>query len=516
MTGKIRFIAFAAAFLVALSALGTLGVSASTTYKATEAYKGGKYYSNFSAVELCGDGARDTLAIALSQLGYHEGNSDDDLGGLSADGNRDFVEYNVLYGKLDNNQGNGVSYGYYWCASFVNWCLRQAEVSKEASAGAEVSCQRWLTSCKNAGIYNKKIGYTPKSADIIFFKDRDSQAPSTHMGLVLYSDGKNVYTIEGNTSNGSEFSSDGNYVALKSYPLTSSYIVGYATPKYKTIDDVERIDYSGKTFSAGTYITTDEIYVYADNTYRTRIGKIEPFTVFTVKSVSDGALFLNGGCIKTDNIIQTSVKDNRVSLSYTNSAEKRLYSTVFASVGDTVTLTSSVPKRTDAEFLGWAIAGQEKLYSPSDKLILTEDVELVAIYSDSEMPTVDNVGTEFIAIDPVEETTANGFENLVSTNGKDFLDAINPESLWERRGDIIAIVAVLFLTILIFLALRRYIKKKVPKNEPEQKSKGDKHQHNKKQNKTTQKGQKNSRSKKSKKKKRSKRKKSKKNKKGKK
>ena len=306
MTGKVRFIALLATFLVAFSVFGTLGVSAATKYEPTEAYKSGKYYSNLCAVDLCGDGVQDTLAIALSQLGYHEGNSDAELDGMSADGNLDFVEYNVLFGPLDNKQGTGISHGYYWCASFVNWCVRQAGVSKEASADAEVSCSRWMDSCKEAEIYNKKTGYTPKSADIVFFKDKESYLTTTHMGLVLYSDGENVYTIEGNTSNGSEFSSNGNYVALKSYPLKSSYIVGYASPKYNIVDGVKRVDYSGKDISAGKYITTDEIDVYSDNTYQTKIGKIDPFTVISVKSVRDGTLILDGGYIKAESVVQIS------------------------------------------------------------------------------------------------------------------------------------------------------------------------------------------------------------------
>ena len=108
--------------------------AAEPSYTVSAEYKKSRYYENLQKVPLSGDQAIDTVAIALSQLGYHEGNSNADFGGLNTSGTKDFVEYNVLYGKLDNNQGNGVSYGYYWCASFVNWCLRQARVSKSASA----------------------------------------------------------------------------------------------------------------------------------------------------------------------------------------------------------------------------------------------------------------------------------------------------------------------------------------------------------------------------------------------
>ena len=419
---------------------------------------------------------QDTLAIALSQLGYHEGNDDTEFDGLSIDGNRDFVEYNVLYGKLDNDQGNGLSYGYYWCASFVNWCLRQAEVSQEASADAEVSCRRWLSSCKSAGIYSAKNGYRPKSGDLIFFKDKNSFATTTHMGLVLYSDGKNVYTIEGNTSNGSEFSSDGNYVALKSYPLTSTYIVGYASPDYDVVDDINRVDYSGTTLSAGKYITTDEIYVYSDDTYREKIGKVEPFTVFSVESINEETLFLDGGCIKPENVVQISAKNNIASISYLNLSDKMLYPTEYATIGDTVTLADFVPTRKGVKFLGWAIAGNNTLVSPSDMLTIEGNIELVAIYSDSEMPSIKEERTEFIPIDAVEETTKiqndstvettttrpadNKFENLGNTDANASDNAMNVNSFFEKYGGVMALVFALFLIIIIMLAVKRFMKKR--------------------------------------------------------
>ena len=99
----------AMAFALAVPALG-----AEATYQMTAQYMASRYYDNFCKVPLSGDQVTDVLAIALSQLGYHEGDSNADLGGMNTKGSKDFVEYNVLYGRLDNNQGNGLSYGYYW------------------------------------------------------------------------------------------------------------------------------------------------------------------------------------------------------------------------------------------------------------------------------------------------------------------------------------------------------------------------------------------------------------------
>jgi len=125
------------------------------SYGMTESYRSGRYYDNLTALDLSGDEARDLLAIAMSQVGYHEGNSEDELDGLGKTGSRDFVEYNVLYGKLDNDQGNGMSYGYYWCASFVNWCLRMAasmrtglEARSAVSVGMPTRVKREFTEQK--------------------------------------------------------------------------------------------------------------------------------------------------------------------------------------------------------------------------------------------------------------------------------------------------------------------------------------------------------------------------------
>ena len=83
-------------------------------------YQSSPYYNNLLSYELTGDGRYDALAVAFTQLGYHEGDSDAEMNGENGSGSRNFVEYNRMYGKLDNGEGNGMSYGYSWCAAFVS------------------------------------------------------------------------------------------------------------------------------------------------------------------------------------------------------------------------------------------------------------------------------------------------------------------------------------------------------------------------------------------------------------
>lgn len=214
------------------------------TYEATEEYKSSKYYENLRKIPKSGNQAINVVAIALSQVGYHEGNNHEEMNGLNAEGNRDFVEYNLMYGKLDNGQGNGHSYGYSWCASFATWCFRQAEATMEQSVqegkDAYISCHFWLGDFAAAGRFYEAGGeYEPKTGDVIFFKDfnEKTERKATHLGIVICSDGKNVYTVEGNANPtiGNEPTCDS--VAVKTHPLDSQYIVGYGQPAYENTEE---------------------------------------------------------------------------------------------------------------------------------------------------------------------------------------------------------------------------------------------------------------------------------------
>lgn len=386
----IAAIALTASFLgVVLSA--ALPASAATpTYNMSKQYKAEKYYKNFSAVELTGDQATDVLAIALSQLGYLEGNSDADLGGVSKGGHRDFVEFNVLFGKIDNDQGNGISYGYYWCASFVNWCLRQANVSKEATGAAEISCRRWLAACKKDNIYLGK-DRTPIAGDLIFFKDAGSAVTSTHMGIVRYCDGKRVYTIEGNTASESDFSSDGNCVALKSYLLNSSYIVGYARPSYTKTDAVPKVDYSGVHTSKGLYISECAIALYKDRGLKEKLTEIESYDIFKVGKIEDDIFEISyekdgkdfeGWAKIQGKAQQISAASGTYSVSYLDDDSQRLFVNQYGEEGDEITVHSQAPTGKDRGFLGWSKVknSTKELIMPGEQITVDGNITLYAVW----------------------------------------------------------------------------------------------------------------------------------------
>ena len=218
----------AALLIGALLVLSALPVSAiEPTYTVSDAYMASPFYAALSELSLTGDERFDVLSVALSQLGYHEADGEDGFGGDHVDGSRNFAEYNRMYGKLDNGEGNGLSYGYSWCAAFVSWCLRQSGVDTEVAV-TSVSCRRmtdWYR--EQDAFYGARSGYTPQPGDIIMFHEGDG-VPS-HVGFVLGVAHRRVYVIDGN---GRE-----NSVAIHVYNRNSKAIYGYCVPEYTVHPD---------------------------------------------------------------------------------------------------------------------------------------------------------------------------------------------------------------------------------------------------------------------------------------
>ncbi len=244
--------------LLVLSILLILPSTAATlTYSnVSDAYLGSPYYEYLEAVELTGDQRTDLILVALSQLGYHEGNSDADTHGLNTSGSRNYVEYNRMFYPVDNNEGNGYGYGYHWCCAFATWCARQAGISEKIAPG-EISCRRLIVDhLRPMGVYHDIDDGTPRAGDFLFFCS-ESGAISDHIGIVLYVQGSTVHTVEGNTSTRD--------VAVRSYDLSDAYIVGYASPNY-TENKAAAMDFNPATggyhlYNAAYYITASSLTV---------------------------------------------------------------------------------------------------------------------------------------------------------------------------------------------------------------------------------------------------------------
>ena len=175
----------------------------------SEPYAASEYYGYLTAVDLSGNWRQDLVAVALSQVGYHEGWSKEDYGGGSATAWGNFIEYGSIYGGLDAE----------WCAMFVSWCARQAQLpyyavgnaARAASDGAGGTGSYWFHVYKAWPDY-----YTPKAGDLVFFTSDGYY--SNHVGIAVKVTDTELWTVEGNALNA---------VRLRRYALDSEAILHY-------------------------------------------------------------------------------------------------------------------------------------------------------------------------------------------------------------------------------------------------------------------------------------------------
>lgn len=185
--------------------------------------------------------ASKVIAIALAEVGYHEKASNSQLDSKTA--NSGSANWNKYAAYIDSNAPdfyNGRKNGYDWCDIFNDYCHIKAsdvETARKAiyqplkSTGA--GCSFSASFYRSNGAWISRGAGTPKPGDQIFFGKVGSEY---HTGIVVAVDSKNVYTVEGNSSE---------QVAKRTYALTDTKIAGYGRPKY----DAE----SNSTASTSTY-----------------------------------------------------------------------------------------------------------------------------------------------------------------------------------------------------------------------------------------------------------------------
>ena len=166
--------------------------------------------ATISGVVLTGDYRSDLLAIAETQLGYCEST-------------RNFIidEAGLVKGYTRYGQWYGIPYGD-WCAMFVSFCLRYAEVP---NFPYNCGCTTWINalSAEEYGLYEKAGEYEPQPGDIIFF-DFDGDQASDHVGIVAElieeteTEKAKLRTIEGNAAD---------TVCSVTYEADSAEILGF-------------------------------------------------------------------------------------------------------------------------------------------------------------------------------------------------------------------------------------------------------------------------------------------------
>ncbi len=179
-----------------------------TPSKPSEAFADSKYYDQLVGVELTGDMAYDIIKVALSQVGYREGNSYDELHGENKYGYADYNEYGYWWDGVANRS---------WCAAFITYCARQAQIPNTVLKG---------TLAANAAAFNlamtPKASADPRVGDLIFF-DWDLDGSSDHVGLVAKVNADTVLVVHGNYAE---------YATVTRFSRTQVDVLGYARPAY--------------------------------------------------------------------------------------------------------------------------------------------------------------------------------------------------------------------------------------------------------------------------------------------
>lgn len=360
--------------LISLANVDTVTVSAATTNSAkfsySSAYKSSKYYKQLKKVVLTGDQRKDIVKVALSQVGYHEGNSKSGYSGTKS-GSRNYTEY----GRAVANMHAG------WCGFFVSWCANQANIPTTIIK---------KTGIPSAGSYGltlkKKSSYKPIAGDLIFFTYR-------HVGIVYKVDSKYVYTVEGNCSN---------KVKTRKYSLKSREIKGYGVPKYTSKYKITYQLNGGKNNAKNVsqYLTTASLYA------PTRTGYIF------------GGWYTNKSCTGTKVVKltkkTTTVYAKWIPISYTISFDAN------GGSGETKSIVSSYNKavsiaecgftREGYRLIGWSKTADGKEPAYTFKNLTTKNGANITLYAVWEKDSVAHISGDEAVFEEAEGETDLGLE----------------------------------------------------------------------------------------------------------
>jgi len=158
---------------------------------------------------LTGNQRKDILGVAVTQLGYVEG-----------------PHYGMQYGN-DTKYGDwyGLPYNA-WCAMFISWCARQADISTKilrnsCRAGPQADPERF-----NIPYYHG-TEYTPQPGDLFFLQD------FSHVGLVYEVHGETVVTLEANVNYEGVSEEEGYTVAILERKINELW---FGVPAYEGCD----------------------------------------------------------------------------------------------------------------------------------------------------------------------------------------------------------------------------------------------------------------------------------------
>lgn len=113
-----------------------------------------------------------------------------------------------------------------WCACFLSWAADQMKNSIDGDPPRFANVDTGMEGFQKSGKWRNPndANNKPIPGDYVFF-DWDRDRDPDHVGAVLFVDGTQLYTIEGNS---------GGKVAVNRYPKNDPRIVGYGVLNWKT------------------------------------------------------------------------------------------------------------------------------------------------------------------------------------------------------------------------------------------------------------------------------------------
>ena len=175
--------------------------------------------------------ANDVINKALAEVGVKE-----------SPPNSNNVKFNTFY------YGKPVSGSSYpWCCTFVWWVLSSCGIKIPKTASCMALAQWFKDNC---------MWHTnPQPGDVVFFHFKTNSRWTNHVGIVVGVKGREIETVEGNTSINSD--DNGGAVMLRK---RSYNIVGYGRPQYsnQTTSNIKPVLMRG---SKGNYVRAWQTYL---------------------------------------------------------------------------------------------------------------------------------------------------------------------------------------------------------------------------------------------------------------
>ena len=342
-------------------------------YEFSDAYKTSVWYENFTSLELTENERNNVLRIAISQLGYHEGDSAADFDGMNKSGSGNYIEYARLLVPHYNDNA------YEWCACFVNWCLNQARFDK---ASSEIGCWKWVGELKTMNMWQDSAAYkgtyTPKPADFIFFNWKGNNNGSGHIGYVLYTTETHVYTLEGNADNN---------VTVRSYALDDPNVIGYGTPPYNEGSE-PTIDWSyANGMPRGTYVVNSYSAALKKAPGATgRICSVPAGSTVILHEVVDGfARVTYGdkeGYIAANVLFLLTPATGEDTLTFDANGGENAPAEEKVAIGSDYNLPETTPTLEGDTFLGWSLTPYNTIpdFKAGDPISLAGDTALYAVW----------------------------------------------------------------------------------------------------------------------------------------